>query len=206
MTNRTHPPLPSEAILDELTLAAIRVSGGSSDPLAPVTAMAPIPTEPGEIPAKIDEEQEIYALVMAGWTPHQIAHEWTLRTKTRWTSAMVDEAVGKVSHENLGRTSRQMAFAAQLELDRIESALKALWPEVQNGNLQAIDRFDKLSRSKREMLGLDAPDVRLQLTMGGQDALDLTALSNDELKMLQSLQRKAASAAKQKVVEAKIRG
>lgn len=202
--NKTHPPTPTLELITELSKAALAVTSGSDDLLAPVAAMAPVPTEPGQMPSTIEQDEVVYALHMAGYTPSQIAHDLTIKTRERWSGDDVVEACVRVGRINLARTSTQMAYAAQLELDRIEAALKALWSQVQDGNLLATDRFLKLSEAKRNLLGLDAADVKVQLTMGGQDALDLTALSDAELRTLQDLQRKASSAAKQKVVSGRV--
>jgi hypothetical protein len=63
-------------------------------------------------------------------------------------------------------------------------------------NHAAIDRVEKLMRRRSEMLGLDAPDLRLSLVLGAQDGVDLTALSTEELQTYRVLQRKATTAAK----------
>lgn len=204
MTNRVHPPKPSASLVAELSRAALSVARDSNDPLAPVEALAPIPTDPGDMPRDIDEDEAIYALLLAGFTHAEIAHDRTVKTGKRWTKDDVEAACDRVGKANVARTSRQLVYAAQLELDRHEAALKAIWSDVTSGNVQATDRFIKLSQAKREMLGLDAPDVRVQLTMGGSDALDFSALTSEELRTLQELQRKAASAAKAKVVSGRV--
>lgn len=184
----------------ELATAAVAVGAADQDPLAPVTALAPIDLTPAGVPVPIDTDDEVYALHMAGYTPTQIAHHFTKLSGRRWTIEDVDQAVGRVAQNNIGRTQAQLAFAAQLELDRMDAALKAIWPAVQDGNLQAMDRWLKLSAERRKMLGLDAPDVQVQLRLGAGGEVDYSTLTTDELKTLQALQRKAASAAKQKVV------
>jgi len=204
MTNKVHPPKPTEALMTELSRAALAVARDSDDPLAPVTELAPVPKEAGEMPVEIDPDEEVYSLVMAGYTHAQIAHDRTVKTGKRWTKQDVEEACERVGRDNVARTARQMVFAAQLELDRTEAALKAIWADVSAGNLQATDRFLKLSEAKRDMLGLDAPDVRVQLTMGGSDKLDFEALTSEELRTYQELQRKASSAAKAKVVSGRV--
>ena len=163
-------------------------------------ALAPIDLTPVGVPVPIATDDEVYALHMAGYTPTQIAHHFTKLSGRRWTIEDVDQAVGRVAQNNIGRTQTQLAFAAQLELDRMDAALKAIWPAVQDGNLQAMDRWLKLSAERRKMLGLDAPDVQVQLRLGAGGEVDYSTLTTDELKTLQALQRKAASAAKQKVV------
>jgi len=203
MTNRTHPAVPTIDVVAELATAAVSVARTDEDPLGAVVAMAPLPTGPSDMPVPIEADEEVYALHMAGHTPTQIAHHFTKLTGRRWTGQDVDRAVRAVAQCNVSRTQDQLVFAAQLELDRIEATLRAIWPQVLDGNLQAIDRATRLSAEKRKMLGLDAPDVQVQLRLGSSDGMDYTSLTTEELKTLQTLQRKASSSAKQKVVSAR---
>jgi hypothetical protein len=156
------------------------------------------------MPVDIDKDQTIYALYMAGHTPYAIARQLTVDEKTKWTSAMVQEVVSRVGQDNLARTQEQLVYAAQLDLDRIDALIQVLWPQAKDGNLAAIDRISALTKRRAELLGLDAPDVKLSLTMGGPDAVDLSALSDDELRQYRDLQRKASSAARQKVVKGRV--
>jgi hypothetical protein len=200
VTNKTHPVSAPPAVVAELASAAVAVARHDADPLAPVAALAPIDLSPSGVPVPIEMDDEVYALHMAGYTPSQVAHHFTKVTGRRWTVEDVDLSIGRVAQANIGRTQAQLTFAAQLELDRMDAALKAIWPSVQDGNLQAMDRWLKLSAERRKMLGLDAPDVQVQLRLGAGGDVDYSTLSTDELKTLQALQRKASSASRQKVV------
>ena len=200
MTNRTHPAVPAVEVVEELVTAAVAIAKTSSNPLKPVMEMSPMPTGPSDMPVPIETDEEVYALHMAGHTPTQIAHHFTKLTGVRWTGQDVDRAIRVVASANVSRTQDQLVYAAQLELDRIEATLRAIWPSVLDGNLQAIDRATRLSTEKRKMLGLDAPDVQVQLRLGSSEGMDYSTLTTEELKTLQTLQRKAASSAKQKVV------
>jgi hypothetical protein len=133
---------------------------------------------------------------MAGHTPKQIAHHLTKTTKRTWTTKEVDAAYTSVGRENVARTADQLAYAAQMELDRIEAALKALWDDVLNGNLAATDRYLKLSERKSKLLGLDSPDVAVQLRMGSSD-VDFSSLTTEELKVYLSLQQKVSQRPKE---------
>ena len=200
MTNRTHPPTTPTEVLDRLTDVALAVASGSSDPLAVVEALPEMPTQPEQLPVQIDTDQEIYALQMAGHTPYQIALEQTRRTGIQWTSDDVMQACSRVARLNVTRSPEQLAYAAQLDLDRIDAMIKVLWPQAQEGNLQAIDRLERMMKRRAEMLGTDAPEVRVALSLNGTDAVDLTALTTEELRQYRDLQRKASSAAGQKYV------
>lgn len=197
MVNKVHPPTPAPELVERVAEAAIAVHADSDNPLAVIQNMKPIPFEHGKMPVVISFEEQVYSLKMAGYTTEQIAHHMTIELKRDVTDDDIDEALEKVSTKKLARTAKQLQFSAQLELDRIEAALKAFWPAVEEGNLQATDRFIKLSQEKRKMLGLDSPDVSVSLKMGGADTVDLSALTIDELRQYQALQRKVSDAAKE---------
>lgn len=46
-----------------------------------------------------------------------------------------------------------------IDLRRIDVAINAIWDEVKNGHLGAIDRMDKLLQRRSRMLGYDAPET-----------------------------------------------
>lgn len=50
-----------------------------------------------------------------------------------------------------------------LELKRLDQAQNAIWGEVMDGKLLAIDRLLKIQRRRADLLGLDAPEKH-QLT------------------------------------------
>jgi len=196
MTNRTHPPTTPATVVEAIADSLGPAIGNTEDPLALVAAVGSLPTTPERLPVTIDDDVEVYALQMAGYTPYQIALKMTQSTKRVWSSQDVDAAARRVAVDNAARSADQTAFAAQLDLDRIDSMIRVLWPQVQDGNHAAIDRVEKLMRRRSEMLGLDAPDLRLSLVLGAQDGVDLTALSTEELQTYRVLQRKATTAAK----------
>ena len=62
---------------------------------------------------------------------------------------------------------------------RLDSALLAIWPQVRQGSLGAVDRFVKLQHQRAQLLGLYAPtridvsDWRGELEKYGVDASEL---------------------------------
>lgn len=56
----------------------------------------------------------------------------------------------------------------QLELERLDRALEALWPQVQRGDVLAIDRLIKIMDRRSRYLGLDAPTK--QVLAGDEEA------------------------------------
>lgn len=58
----------------------------------------------------------------------------------------------------LDRTLREVADDyRELEVQRLETALAAIWPKVIEGNLAAIDRMMRLVEVRAKLLGLNAP-------------------------------------------------
>lgn len=50
-----------------------------------------------------------------------------------------------------------------LELARLDEAARAIWPQVQRGNKEAISLWIRISESRRKLLGIDQPQkIRLQ--------------------------------------------
>ena len=67
----------------------------------------------------------------------------------------------------LRRTQQEPADELRrLELERLDEALRAIAGRVRQGNLAAIDRWIRISESRRRLLGLDAP-TRTEVTGAG---------------------------------------
>jgi hypothetical protein len=62
----------------------------------------------------------------------------------------------------------------QLEIERLDTMLVALWPKVKKGEHGAIDRALKVSERRASLIGLDAP-TRID------SRIDVTKLSDAEL-------------------------
>lgn len=202
--NRVHPPTPSAEVVEELSKAAVAVAADSSDPLGAIVELQPMPREVHEFVRSIELDEEVYALRLAGYTPSEIAHSLTQKLKRRVTTAEVDDMSESVASANITRTNQQIASTFQLELDRLDRAMKAIWPAICDGNLQAIDRMDKLQQRRAKMLGLDAPDIRAQVTLNSE-GLDLSTLSREEIEQYKQLHLKARTASSEaKALSAKV--
>ena len=79
----------------------------------------------------------------------------------------------------------------ELEVARLDAMLLPLWRRVQSGDEKAVDRVLRIMERRARLLGLDAP-TRGELS--GPDgkplAVDLTTLSDEELKTLERIQAK----------------
>lgn len=56
----------------------------------------------------------------------------------------------------------------ELEIERLDALLLALWPQARQGNQGAIDRVIKIMERRARLLGLDAP-VRTDVTSAGNE-------------------------------------
>jgi len=200
MANKTHPPLVPANVVERQAEASLAVYADSENPLAVLENLGDLPVEPEDFLVEISPADEAYALRMAGYSTKQISHKLSKQLRRVVSTQEVDTLISSIGRENVARTGEQLPFSAQLELDRIEEAVKAIWSSVQDGNLYAIDRLVKLSERKTRMLGLDSPDVSVQLRLGSPDAMDLSSLTTEELRTYQTLLQKASSASKQKVI------
>lgn len=73
----------------------------------------------------------------------------------------------------------------KLELERLDKAAAAIVGRVEDGDLQAIDRWIRISESRRKLLGLDGPakvDITSVSSVVSISLVDYTERSDDELR------------------------
>lgn len=88
------------------------------------------------------------SLRLTGATYQAIADAMGVNKSTvkRW----IDAAIDGVDKEN----AKQLVA---LENERLNRAMRAIWPKVIDGQLGAVDRLVKLSERRARLNGLDAP-------------------------------------------------
>lgn len=113
------------------------------------------PTSPRRLQAT---ERAIKALNLRrqGWSFRDIAQELGV------TPPAVHEAVTRMLRN---MTHEEADSYRKIELERMETMLKAIWGRVTEGELQAIDRAIRISERISRLLGLDAP-VKLDVPGG----------------------------------------
>jgi hypothetical protein len=74
------------------------------------------------------------------------------------------KAVISALHKTLQEPADELRV---LEIGRIDTALAAIWPQVQGGDLPSVDRFIRLSERRSKLLGLDAP-TNVDVTTKGE--------------------------------------
>lgn len=111
-------------------------------------------TSPRRIDAR-DKQRQALELRRSGATYIQIAKALGYKTPGGSERA-VKSALDRITEE----PARDVL---KLELERLDVALRAIATSVSQGHLGAIDRWIRLSESRRHLLGLDAP-VRVNIT------------------------------------------
>lgn len=100
---------------------------------------------------RLERLERVFALMVVGKTERQIAAE--MGVSPAGAHAMC-HAIIDIYTERRGELADKYR---SMELQRLEHATAALAPKVKKGNLLAIDRWVRLSESRRKLLGVDAP-------------------------------------------------
>jgi carboxylesterase type B len=75
----------------------------------------------------------------------------------KYSEALAHGDVSSVLQDLNERTSHTAEEYRTLELERLDTAMLAIANDVRKGKLNAIDRWIRISESRRKLLGLDAP-------------------------------------------------
>ena len=140
--------------MDETLQEADGVSESNIVPIESIKA----PKRRGKIhPALIEREYEVLKYRRGGMTFDQIAQRVGYKNasgaKAAYKRAMI-------------RTLQPVADELrETQIDRLETAVLAIWNKVLKGDLRAIDRLIAISRRESELLGMDAPrQAQLEVT------------------------------------------
>lgn len=206
---RTRPDRQVPSLEDQLARAQIAANVVKSNPtgsdrLAAAVAIPPAPKQAGALVGSqavgmvsgigaVPLGEEAYALRLSGYLPHEIAQHLSL-TRTSKEGKVLSEAdvVGllrEVADRRGLLTQTSLANEMMLDYQRIEMLIKALWADALEGDKNASDRIARLLQRKATMLGLDSPEVRVNLSANSDT--DYSRLSLDELTALKSLLAKA---------------
>lgn len=88
------------------------------------------------------------------------------------------------------QAAQDIAAAKGLDLARTDAMIAAIWDAATRGNLDAIDRIDKLLGRRAKILGLDAPK-RIDATLDIRSEAEQLARENglDEQEVLAAAER-----------------
>jgi hypothetical protein len=115
-------------------------------------------------------EREVQALELrkAGATYEAIGAK--LGMTAQGAHAVVKRVLERMSAE----TDEAAAEVRRLELERLDTAVLAIASQVKRGNLGAIDRWLRISESRRKLLGIDAPNKHEVITITPEQAKTMT--------------------------------
>jgi hypothetical protein len=98
----------------------------------------------------LEQRTQIWQLRLAGLTHKQIGEALTPKI----SESSVRKALKRFKRDNFDVPIRE---SAQLEEERLDMMLQAIWTQVMNGKLGAIDRALRIAERRANLLGLDKP-------------------------------------------------
>lgn len=117
--------------------------------------------------AREERRKHVSANLLAGISYRQMAE--ALEVSIGTISNDVKIILGRWQREQIQNTAGWVA----LELQRLDRAAVAIWPDVLDGKLQAIDRLLKIMERRAKLLGLDGP-----IQIAGKDGKDLLPIAD----------------------------
>ena len=116
--------------------------------------------------ALTERQQTALSLRKSGATYRAIAsHISLLPGNEKYSEGLAHADVTACLKALVSQTSLDTEEYRSLELERLDTAQLAIAKKVQAGDLQAIDRWLRISERRSALLGLDAP-VRLKIEQG----------------------------------------
>lgn len=121
-----------------------------------------------EVTALLDKDikWKIFKLKKRGWSNQEIAIQLNMKKSD------VIKAIKEIVDEQEEETAIQVLEVRQLIIERLGDAVDAIYDEVVDGKLSAIDRMLAINRQYADLLSLNIQ--RVDITTGGQ-SLNLNA-------------------------------
>ena len=116
--------------------------------------------------AREERRLAVSAAVLAGQTYRQMVE--TLHCSLSTISQDVGVIVARWQEEQVALVGQQR----QVELQRLDVVLQAVWEKACTGDLFAIDRYLKIAERRAKLLGLDAPAKVAPTTPDGEKPWD----------------------------------
>jgi len=137
-------------------------------------------------------EEEAFDLAIAGRTAFEImTHLNATRLRDlpkALTKFDVEEMIAQESARRNQSLSSSLHHHFAMDLERMERLLAGLWTKASTGDPVAIRHVIDILKRKAAMLGLNAPEVRVNVGHQTQESsVNLEALSTDELRTYQKL-------------------
>jgi len=132
-------------------------------------------------PELIEKERNVFRYRQAGWTFDRIANVLGY-SHPSGAHAAFKRALERIKDESLANEMRE------LHRFRLEAALSAIWPEVQKGNLQAIDRMLKILDRDAKLYGLDMP-IKSEVEVTSYDGVILRERTREIIRTIREARR-----------------
>lgn len=104
--------------------------------------------------AIVQRREKVAKFKLAGWTVRDIAGH--LKCSVGTVQSDIDAAYAAAEDNAEAYIKREKAIS----LARLEVANKGIWPGVEAGDLDAVDRLVKLESRRAKTIGFDAPEKR----------------------------------------------
>ena len=96
-----------------------------------------------------EREVKTFELRKSGWTFREIGAELGISGSAAY------KLVNKVLRRHADLLKEDVPAQLAMELARLDAILRSIWPGVQDGDLQAVDRALKVGARRARLLGLD---------------------------------------------------
>lgn len=116
-----------------------------------------------------EKSYQAYNLKMAGLSMSEIAE----RLEYPSANAVVMAIRAHIQEDARGQTSEFRQNLLQMELDRLDFMLSRIWPQIEHGDLKAVDSGIKIVQTQARIAGIDQIDastkVQTVLVVGGEE-------------------------------------
>jgi hypothetical protein len=131
---------------------------------------------------------EAFELRKAGATYEEIGRSLGI------TAQSAHETVTRALKASVEASSRDAASIRALELERLDSLLKGLWPAASKGNPASVEKVLKIMERRARLLGLDAPVKHSATDPTGEHERTLAVWALPPEMSLEEWQKAAAAA------------
>ncbi len=118
----------------------------------------------------LEREQAALALRRQGRRYAEIAAQLGLSTAGAW------KLVRRAFERSQKLNEAEADYQRTLDLERLDAALSAIWPQVESGQLRAVDRLLGILERRAKLLGLDrAQEQKVDISDALADILERLA-------------------------------
>ncbi len=132
--------------------------------MAPRAKKPPVKTS-AAVMTELQRDSQVLKLRQAGLTLEEIGRALDPPVTKQAVSQRLLRLLGEQSEE----IKAQAAYLKDIQHTRLEALIRTLWTRALKGELQVIDRLEKLLNRQAALLGLDAPKKVAETDADGND-------------------------------------